>query len=520
MVQGFRLGGESFVSGTRMQVRSPRMPTVPALMVSLLFAAGASAQVHYHDDGRPWRNKVDSGPDAAVPGWFYHLGTTGLRVRLLAEAPTHLRVEYVFDDSPAAGKVKVGDEITGAGGAPFVTPHRNGYGMEVFGPEGPLLDFAEALEAAQTKAERGQLNLTVLRDGKEKAVRLQLERQDAFGPDWPVDCKRSEHLITGLRKYLLASQHDDGSWGNPVPDTFAPLALLSLGDPQAMAAVEKCARFHARTTQARDMSSLINWRYCAAAIVLAEYYLATGKKWVLPELQEIETFLLWSQYMDVTQMNPRAKETHPDAQPKRPEDKVGGWGHNPGFEGYGPICMLTGQGALSLALMQRCGLQVERERLDAAYAFLARGTGKNGYVWYEDSPAGDDDWADMGRTGAAAIANLLCPYPEPRYRERGLAHAAVIGQHPLSYPDTHGSPPMGMAWAAAAAWHDPTAFRHLLDANRWWFVLAQCDDGSFYYQPNRDNAGYDADARVTMSAVVAFVLTLPMEKLAIGRRAQ
>ncbi len=490
------------------------------LLAVPLLAATATAQVHHFPDGRPWKTTVGNGPDKNVPGWFYNLGTTGLRVRLLADEPEHLLVEYVFEGSPAARKVQIGDVILGAGGARFTTPHQNGYGMKVFGPQGPILDFATALEVAQSKEGGGKLALTVRRDDKERDVNLQLGRLDAFAPNWPADCKRSDKLAADLRTYLLDTQRDDGSWGNPVPDTFAPLALLSMGDKQAMAAVEKCARFHARTTSARDSSSLINWRYCAAGIVLAEYHLATRAKWVLPELQEIETFLLWSQYMDQRQLNPKSKESHPGAVPKKPEDKIGGWGHNPGFEGYGPICMLTGQGASALALMQRCGIEVERERLDAAYAFLARGTGKNGYVWYEDSPAGDESWADMGRTGAAGVANRLSPYAEPVYAERAAAHAAVIGAHPLSFPDTHGSPPMGMAWAAAAALADPAAFRKLLDANRWWFVLAQCDDGSFYYQPNRDNAGYDADARLTMSAVVLFILTLPEHKLAISGRPQ
>ena len=35
-----------------------------------------------------------------------------------------------------------------------------------------------------------------------------------------------------------------------------------------------------------------------------------------------------------------------------------------------------------------------RELHDAAYAFLERGTGRNGYVWYADQAAGQDDWAD------------------------------------------------------------------------------------------------------------------------------
>ena len=93
------------------------------------------------------------------------------------------------------------------------------------------------------------------------------------------------------------------------------------------------------------------------------------------------------------------------------KDSHGGWGHNPGFEGYGPIAMLTGQGALAYSLMHRCGIKIDRKKHDAAYEFLKKGTGQNGYVWYGDEVGGGPDgWADMGRTGAAGIANFLSPY--------------------------------------------------------------------------------------------------------------
>jgi hypothetical protein len=119
----------------------------------------------------------------------------------------------------------------------------------------------------------------------------------------------------------------------------------------------------------------------------------------------------------------------------------------------------------------------------------------------------------MGRTGAAGIANLLSPYEGAEYRSRALAHARVIGAHPESFPDTHGSPVMGMGYAALAAHADAESFRRLMDANKWWFVLSQCPDGSFYYQPNRDNAGYGADSRISASAVAAFLLSIPRGNL-------
>ncbi len=488
-------------------------------LCALAFVPATPGQVHYHPDGQPWSNRAGRGPDAVVPGWFYNLGITGLRVELVAEAPTHLVVRYVFAGTPADGKVRVGDHIVGAGRAAFTEPHRNGYGMEVFGAHGPIGAFAIALEASQEKGQ-GKLALDLRRGDKDVGVTLAVgTRHGAFGPDFPADCRKSAKIRADLLAWLLEQQKDDGSFGNPVHDTFAPLALLASGKPEHRAAVERNARRHAATTAARDQSSLINWRYMAAAIVLSEYFLATGERWVLPELEEVRDFLYSSQYLSLAQVNPKVKESHPDSYPKSERDQHGGWGHNPGFEGYGPIAMITGQGALAFALMARCGIEIDRERHDAAYAFLARATGRNGYVWYEDKVAGHDRWADPGRTGAAGIANRLSPWPGETYAERALRHAQMLGAHPESFPDTHGSPVMGMGYAAMAAAVDPASWRKLMDANRWWFALAQCADGTFYYQPNRDNAGYGDDARMSASAVVAFVLSVPDHSLAVTGRA-
>lgn len=503
---------------------------VPRASIALRLAAGivvvaassthAFAQVDYAADGRPWSQRADGGPDAAVDGWYYNLGITGLRVRLIEESPTHLVVEHVFERSPAARSVRVGDHVVGAGGQRFATPHRNGYGMSVFGAHGPIADFAAALELAQTKERGGKLALTLLRAKKTIDVVLDVgTTYGAFGANYPSDCPKSERIRKELLAYLVEQQQDDGSWGSPPYDVFAALALLGSGDAKYAAAVEKNARFHARTTSAKDDSDLINWRYMAAAIVLSEYYLATHEAWVLRELEQIRDFLMSSQYVDLAQLNPKVKESHPDALPQGPLDSHGGFGHNPGFEGYGPIAMLTAQGAAAFELMKRCGIAIDAQRHEAMFAFLRRASGANHYVWYEDSPAGAQDWADMGRTGAAAIANFLAGATDPAHAATALDHARIIGAHPESFPDTHGSPIMGMGFVALGAHVDPASFRALMDANRYWFALAQCADGTFYYQPNRDNAGYGADSRLSASAVTAFMLTIPRRSLAITGKA-
>lgn len=502
----------------------PRKPrrfyaVLNACIAIACFANSLQAQVHYHSDTSPWQQRARSGPDAKVPGWFYNLGITGLRAQLVADKPKALLIKYVFPDSPASSHVAAGDLIVGAGGQLFKEPHRNGYGEKVFGADGPISELAKAIEESQSADGKGKLSLTLRRDSETQEVVLDVGQEyGTYSATYPAACPKSEKVLGDLLEFLVERQSDNGSFGNPVHNTFAPLALLASGDAKYLPAIERNVRFHSHQTRPQDKRyfDLINWTYMSAAIVMSEYYLATEEKWVLPELQEVHDHLAKSQYLHMSQINPKAKKSHPGSYPKGPKDSHGGWGHNPGFEGYGPIAMLTGQGALAYSLMDRCGIKIDRKHHDAAYEFLKKGTGKNGYVWYGDQVGGGPDgFADMGRTGAAGIANFLSPYAEPAYRERAMSHANVIGKHPQSFPDTHGSPAMGMAYTALAANIDADNFRKLMDSNRWWFTMAQCTDGSFYYQPNRDNAGYGSDARMTASSVVAFIFTIPKRNLVI-----
>ena len=84
-------------------------------LLASIFAGSAAAQVHYHADGNPWKQRAGAGPDAEVDGWYYNLGVTGLRVQLVEESSRQLLVKHVFADTPASKKVRIGDVIVGAG---------------------------------------------------------------------------------------------------------------------------------------------------------------------------------------------------------------------------------------------------------------------------------------------------------------------------------------------------------------------------------------------------------------------
>ncbi len=314
---------------------------------------------------------------------------------------------------------------------------------------------------------------------------------------YPYDCPKSEIILDELYAYLLKTQKLDGTWhGRPHINAFAAMALLASGAEAHLPAAKRAAEACARETNDRiDYRGLDCWKYGLYGAYLGEYYLITREVWVLPELEQINKWLHKAQMAN------------------------GGWGHRPanrpGGNGYGAINVITMQAKMAWALMLRCGLEVDAERYQAAQEFVARGTNDIGYVWYKDGGRNNPSYADMGRTGASAIAHYLSPVGGAAYKDFAKLSAGCIGNHPKTFPDTHGSPLLGMAWTALGALPDPVMFRKLMDYNRWHFALAQCPGGTFYYQPNRDNNPQDfaADPRLCASAVTALILSVKHRRL-------
>jgi hypothetical protein len=490
------------------------MKKIILLLALVLSCLPLTAQVDY-DGNYPWSLTTTVAPDSAVPGWFYNLGITGLRVRLDPAAPRTLVVKYVFAGTPAAAAgIQVDDVITGIKGKPFTADHQDGYSPAVFGARGPIGEFGIALDDVQ--GVDGLLGVTLTRGGSTLSVTINVGKlYGSFSPTFPLNCPKSDRILSELLTYLRQTQNGNGAWGDRGHDNniFAGLALLSDGSPASMTAAGKLATFYdSQTNGPIPTGQLANWRYLAASIYLSEYYHKTQAAWVLPKLNTLYSRLLVTQYTDISQITDPKPGFDPYTR------GFGGWGHNPGYEYYGPMCITTGQGALAFALMNRVGVNVDRNRLDAAYDFLVRGTGDNGYVWYADGKEGADDWGDPGRTGAAAISHWMSPYSESAYATRAIGYARFIGAHSQSFPDSHACPTIGMAYAAMGAHLDPASFRQLLDNNRWWFSLAQTPEGNFYYQPNRDNRGYAAAPRFVASSVTALILSLPKRNLMISER--
>lgn len=458
-------------------------------------------------DNPPWEKVTTQvGLDSAVPGWYLNLGISGARAMITKEEPTQLKVMFIFKDSPAFGKLEMGDQITGANGQPFATAHKFGYGVGKFGYQGPMMDFGNALEDSQGKL-AGKLVIDLLRGEKKLQVELQLPtRFGALSTTYPFDCKKSDILLKESCEWLLKAQLPDGTWSSrPHINAFAAMALLGSGDATYLPAVKKAMVAMGESTGSAAPDGLPAWKYTLYGTALAEYFLITRETWVLKELAEIDQWLIQAQQGKII--------------PPETQHIAGGFGHGfytQGANGYGGMNITTAQAMTAWSLMERCGIPVNHTRLDAAHEFIAKGTNAIGYVWYADD-VGGDGYADMGRTGASAVAHYLCASGNPGFLPFAKRNAACIGEHPDTFIDTHGSPLLGMTWTALGAATDPVCFRNLMDHNRWAMSLSQCSDGSFYYQPNRDNnpQDYTAGPRLAATAATALILSIKEKKLQI-----
>jgi len=99
-----------------------------AVLTAVLAAAvfshpDACAVADKTNQGR-WNTPTENNlPDKEVPGFLVNLGPTGARA-ILTEKTFIIRT--IFKNSPAVGRLKLDDEITGVFGKPFSAHHFSG----------------------------------------------------------------------------------------------------------------------------------------------------------------------------------------------------------------------------------------------------------------------------------------------------------------------------------------------------------------------------------------------------------
>jgi hypothetical protein len=310
-----------------------------ALIATGVLAPDALAIKDADNQGCWTKPTENNAPDKEVPGFLINLGPTGARAVLTDKT---LVVRYLFKETPASGRLELGDVITGVFGKPF-SAHTFGGGPH--GYEGPLLEFGDAIEKAEGKD--GKLVLNVTRGGKPLDVTINLEPIGAFSATFPMQCKKSELLRVRALKYLTDHPDALNVWQSHARAAVI-LALLASDDPGHQAAAKKLA---VKWSGELPDAGTWTWNLSHQLITLSEYHLQTKDASVLPAIKVLVAFLEKAQYSGrILVWGP----TGDKSLEKEDYTKVdalqqlydGGFGHGPyvsgvGKNGYGPMQYTT-----------------------------------------------------------------------------------------------------------------------------------------------------------------------------------
>ncbi len=474
------------------------------------------------DNQGRWEKRVESGPDREVPGFLVNLGPTGARAVLTEKT---FVVRYVFKSSPADGRLRLNDVVTGVAGRPFSS---HTFGGEPHGYEGPILDLGEAIERAEGKD--GRLVLNILRGSETLEVAVPLEAIGTFSATFPAQCRKSELLRSRALKYL--ADHPEAAGGPAHARSMAILAMLTSGD----SAQESIGKRWALAWNDIPGPGTWSWGVSYQLITLAEYHLLTGDPAVLPTIKALANLLREDQYDGRIVVWAAKPNEDPAAIDAAQQLYLGGFGHAPyvsgvGKNGYGPMQYTTILAVIAWQLAERCGVKADPKGLRNALEFIHRGTNEAGYLAYGgeftlnngliDSAAWKKSTSGtnyVGRAGASLIAHSLSPeFPDSaKYAEKNKGYLKKAYK---SLPDGHACSVLGFAWGllGAAASEDDAVVRTMFDYHKAWFNMMRCHDGSFVVQPGRDYAdgGYYISSRYNPTAVMALVLGLGYPKLLI-----
>ncbi len=439
-----------------------------ALIVLLLLAAARTTAQEQTAPAAP--------PDLTAEIEFerkgeYHLGPTGAKgwlyvnERFMTDEARQILITEIQEGTPAEGVLEVGDVILGVGGKHFDDDARKSFGR--------------AIDEAEKNENKGVLKVirwrpvadAPTRQGKEEMVELKLPVMGAYSDTAPYDCPKTEKILHDALDVLVKQE----SWGRI---EVKALAFLATGEDKYIKLVHdflhdaKWASPDVRLSV--ESGGLVCWGAGYRGLILTEYYLATGDKYVLPAIREHAVKIAMGQSNGGTWGHGFAWTSQNDGQL---HGRLGGYG---ALNQAGLPCLLT------LVLAKKCG--VEHPEIDDAIGHATRffaqftGNGSIGYGFHRPSLEihcnGRNGMSGNGKNGIAAVMFSIQKRPQDaRFFSKltaSLYKTCEYGHSGNSYSyfwDPLGANCGGPATAAA-----------FLEELRWYYALTRQADGSFAFQ--------------------------------------
>ena len=394
------------------------------------------------------------------------IGVSGIMARIYKGVA--VTVEETQPNTPAHGKFNKGDIIIGVNGTQLKGKN-------------PLVILGTALTKAESIDGMLVFDVKPGKDAAVKKVTLKIPVLGGYSKTFPLSCAKSNKIIKQAAEFYSGKDRLKGEGFN---NALACLFLLSTGDDKYVPRVKEYISQLGRGDH--------TWYNGYNGVAVAEYYLRTGDRSVLPLLQH---------YCD----NARDRQAYGV-----------GWGHwgygvNPGYEAGGGMQHSAGnQVLLTLALGKMCGVDVDDKTLLGALKHWYRFAG-HGAI-----PLADQRYWSMfrsaGRDGATAAVMQIASQAKGDVAIYKQAHEYLSMSALTSWPERQYNWEViwhGISGANMLA-YNPALYHRTMQRFRWNYDLARQVSGAFY--GHVDHASMDGDEA---GVSLALALTAPLKNLAI-----
>ena len=382
-----------------------------------------------------------------VPGNTCHFGPTGF---FAERHPTHLVVNVIEQNSPADGTLMKGDVILSVNGQPITG--------EVFEEFTRAIDHSESMKgkgllklrirrtsdlpegstATKTSKKMKKVLFTPLEDtmpteaegnkaliAKELDVTLKLKTLGEYSETAPLKCPKTEALITQTAEYIVKNKdYGELQWGL--------LGLLATGEEKYIKVVrdylhdpKSWAKPPTDPKEIIKNAMYVSWRWGYQNLLLTEYFLLTGDKYVLPTITQLSRSLAAGQ------------------------DPAGLWGHRMAHSesgrayGYGVMNQPSLPIFISLILAEKCGVKdtLVRTAIQRSHDHYNKWVGV-GSLPYGNHGPGVKSFTNNGTSGSLAVAFALLGNKKGAEFYSGMSAAAteeiLLG---------HGGPVWNILWS-------------------------------------------------------------------------
>jgi len=408
--------------------------------------------IEYHTPANEWRKsdvtlvngRLKTHGYVNFTGW---LGPVGVKTGPFGP---NMGVREVKPGSPADGKLAVGDVIYSANG--------NMLGEEAWEVMGAAITESETKEAG------GKLVLGVRRDGRNENVEVTLKVMGTYSSTAPYDCPKTEKVIADLEDWVVTQ---GGKAGFLNCDA---LFMLATGNPKLQGLVRRAVYAHmAKVDPSKPFEPTRagkSWHNSAAAILLGEYYLATGDRNVLPYLKNSCDRLAATQ-----------------------NKEEGGWRHNfPGGPTYGLIPNAGLPGVMGMHFAREAGLEIDMDSFRLGVKHFGDRRAETGFLIYgfggcqREMPSSfDPEVMATGHmntyNGGLSAAGILMGLVG---KHRAAHLCSLIGAYAWNNTfDGHGGNFWNNFWTPLGAHaHGKPAFIHFWKNYRWYRESNRMFDGS------------------------------------------